>query len=252
MPRGRSLSTLRISQWLLEVLRDSTFGLVIYDKRLHFVAVNAAAAAMDRVPMEEHVGREISDIVGAVSRVIEPRVKHVFRTGESLNRYELSAQLPTRSHIGYWIADFIPIPDDRGRVGEVGVIAVEVTEQKRLEAIVRHLRRAVRAGTKIHDERTLLALAETATGRGPLAPGKLPPGLPLTSPTEDPLALLSLRELQVLRLLVQGKSNKQVASDLKISEKTVETHRSRIMLKLGLSSLVELTHYAIRHGIVEV
>jgi DNA-binding NarL/FixJ family response regulator len=60
------------------------------------------------------------------------------------------------------------------------------------------------------------------------------------------------RELQVLDLLAQGESNKQVASALTISEKTVETYRSRIKLKLGLNSLVELVHYAIRHGIVNL
>jgi DNA-binding NarL/FixJ family response regulator len=58
------------------------------------------------------------------------------------------------------------------------------------------------------------------------------------------------REMQIIRLLVQGKANKEIAALLGITVRTVETHRSKIMLKLGLHSLVELVHYAIRIGII--
>ena len=252
-PSGRSeRPTSRISNWLLEGLRNSSFGLAIYDKRLRFVAVNDAFAAMDHVPPEDHIGRETFEIVGVVSRTIEQRVEHVFRTGEPLNRFELSARLPTRRDIGYWIADFIPITDDGGLVREVGVIAMEITEQKRADAVIRQLHTAVRSGTKINDERTLLALAEKAAPYGTLSPPKSPRGMIfLPQAAEAPSSILSPRELQVLSLLGRGKSNKEVASDLKISEKTVETHRSRIALKLGLSSVADLTRYAIRHGILD-
>jgi len=57
------------------------------------------------------------------------------------------------------------------------------------------------------------------------------------------------REIEIIRLLAEGKSNKEVAALLGISVRTVETHRTNIMLKLGVHSLAELIHYAIRHGI---
>jgi DNA-binding NarL/FixJ family response regulator len=57
------------------------------------------------------------------------------------------------------------------------------------------------------------------------------------------------RETEIISLLAQGKTNKEIAALLGITVRTVETHRSKIMLKLGLHSLVELIHYAIRHGI---
>ena len=58
------------------------------------------------------------------------------------------------------------------------------------------------------------------------------------------------REVEIIRLLGQGKGNKEVAAALGITVKTVETHRAKIMLKLGLHSLTELVHYAIRNKIV--
>lgn len=65
------------------------------------------------------------------------------------------------------------------------------------------------------------------------------------------LQLISEREREVMRLLVSNESNKQVAFDLRISVRTVEIHRRRIMEKLGLHSIGELVHLAIRNGIVE-
>ena len=57
------------------------------------------------------------------------------------------------------------------------------------------------------------------------------------------------REIEIIRLLAEGKTNKEIAALLGITVRTVETHRSKIMLKLGLHSLAELIHYAMRHGI---
>ena len=65
-------------------------------------------------------------------------------------------------------------------------------------------------------------------------------------------SLLTDREREVVRLLATGKSNKQVASNLGISVKTVETHRAAIMRKLGCNSIVRLVRYAVRERFVKV
>jgi DNA-binding NarL/FixJ family response regulator len=62
---------------------------------------------------------------------------------------------------------------------------------------------------------------------------------------------LSARETEITKLLAQGHSNKDVARQLGISVKTVDTHRTNLMRKLGLHSITELVRYAIRHGLVE-
>ncbi len=62
---------------------------------------------------------------------------------------------------------------------------------------------------------------------------------------------LSGREREILQLLAENKSNKDIAKVLGISVRTVETHRRSVMQKLEANSIVELVHYAIRNGIVQ-
>jgi DNA-binding NarL/FixJ family response regulator len=62
---------------------------------------------------------------------------------------------------------------------------------------------------------------------------------------------LTERELEVTRLLAEGKSNKEVATALSITTRTVETHRANIMRKLEINSIVELVHYAVRKKLVD-
>ena len=67
---------------------------------------------------------------------------------------------------------------------------------------------------------------------------------------EDSYELLTARERQVLQLLAEGRSNKEVAGLLDLSLHTVETHRGNIMQKLGLHSGAEIILYAVRKGII--
>lgn len=63
-------------------------------------------------------------------------------------------------------------------------------------------------------------------------------------------AALTTRELQVLKLIAQGIRNREIASELHISPKTVDTHRTRLMRKLNLRSAAELANFAVRNGLV--
>jgi len=63
---------------------------------------------------------------------------------------------------------------------------------------------------------------------------------------------LSHREREVLQLLAEGRSSKEIATRLQLSVKTVETHRTRVMHKLSLHTIAELTKYAIREGLTSL
>ncbi len=69
-------------------------------------------------------------------------------------------------------------------------------------------------------------------------------------PPENSRARPTPREVQVIQLVAEGKANKEIAAELGITLRTAETHRAKIMLKLGMHSLAELIHYAIRNKIV--
>ncbi|MCZ7584692.1 MAG: response regulator transcription factor [Deltaproteobacteria bacterium] len=83
-------------------------------------------------------------------------------------------------------------------------------------------------------------LVEDYVRRGSSATGQ-----PVTTP-------LSAREREVLQLLAEGNATKDIAEKLGVSVKTVETHRHRIMRKLGIFNVAELTKYAIREGLTDI
>lgn len=64
-------------------------------------------------------------------------------------------------------------------------------------------------------------------------------------------AVLTPRETEVLRLMALGHTNREIAGQLSLSVRTVETHRSHIQQKLGLSSRPDLTRYALEHGLID-
>lgn len=68
---------------------------------------------------------------------------------------------------------------------------------------------------------------------------------------EVPSDLLTPRESEIVKLVAEGSSNREIAEQLVISEKTVERHRANVLEKLGMHDRVELTRYAIRRGLVE-
>jgi len=77
---------------------------------------------------------------------------------------------------------------------------------------------------------------------------------PVITPGEDAKSSrtrLTPREREILQLLAEGKSNKEVAAMLHISVNTAEAHRANIMLKLNFHSLAELVHYAVRNKIIK-
>jgi two-component system nitrate/nitrite response regulator NarL len=69
---------------------------------------------------------------------------------------------------------------------------------------------------------------------------------------KEPFAQLTDREREVLALIAEGRSNKEVASELGIGVRTIETHRERIMRKLGIHTIAGLTRFAIQNGVISL
>ena len=93
------------------------------------------------------------------------------------------------------------------------------------------------------------AIKAAAAGQVQLTPKAAARLMQAVSAPESPEALTE-RETEVLRLLAQGQSNKQIARSLHITDKTVKTHVSNILSKLGVQSRTQATLYAVRIGLV--
>jgi two-component system, NarL family, invasion response regulator UvrY len=82
----------------------------------------------------------------------------------------------------------------------------------------------------------------------------IPPGVDELIATGDghPASALTAREQQVMEMLSRGLTNREIAEQLQISIKTVDTHRGHVLKKLGLRNNSELTRFAVKHGYVTV
>jgi len=119
---------------------------------------------------------------------------------------------------------------------------------------------AFRAGARGHvlqsdSEETLIEAVATLAKHVPflstLASETLLNHMLKVGPQSNETEALTSREREVIRLLSEGKSNKEIGAQLNISVKTVETHRSATMRKLGFKSITELVRYAIRNGLIQ-
>ncbi|MFQ5595270.1 MAG: response regulator [Anaerolineae bacterium] len=118
------------------------------------------------------------------------------------------------------------------RAGAAGYIIKRAVESELINAI-----RAVwRGDLYVHPAMTRALLGDLRRTR---------------SSEEDPVEPLTPRETEVLQLIAQGHTNRQIAETLTISVRTVETHRANLMDKLGLRSRVELVRYARERGLLD-
>lgn len=220
-------------------LADSAaIGFAVCDRRLRFRFVNEAWARMDGVTRDDHVGATIRSVLGSAAKQFEFAFQKVFSSGRPLLGYEFSAEFPTRTDEGHWITNCFPITDTSENTALAAAMLLEITQLKNLEMWSHKL------------------LADSGRLVGALFPSKgYIGGTSLDRPTrstkEARLEELSPREREVIQLLALRKGNKEIASALGISARTIETYRARIMLKLRMHSLSELVLYAIRSGLVE-
>ncbi|HXX44799.1 MAG TPA: response regulator transcription factor [Candidatus Acidoferrales bacterium] len=102
-------------------------------------------------------------------------------------------------------------------------------------------------------DQDLLAAVDTVRQHRPYFTRKLSDWVARQMQESDckaPRGRLTPREREIVQLLAEGKSNKEAATLLGISVKTIETHRANIMLKLNVHSITELVHYAIRNEMI--
>lgn len=144
--------------------------------------------------------------------------------------------------------------------------ARQLAEWKRAPAIVlltahpeeRYVLEALQAGVRGYVLKRdagadlVRAIREVAVGRVYLSP-RISPAVveALRAPSRGESAALTGREREVLQLVAEGKTTKEIAALLGVSVKTADAHRTRLMQKLDLHDVASLTRYAVRQGIVQ-
>lgn len=114
--------------------QNAPVGLALLDRDLKFVRINEALARLNGLPVDDHVGRFVFDIVPSVREVAEPLFRKVLETGQPVTEIEIESETPQAPGVKRcWIEQFYPIKDDAGTITGVGIVCEEVTEQRRAE-----------------------------------------------------------------------------------------------------------------------
>jgi two-component system, NarL family, response regulator NreC len=140
---------------------------------------------------------------------------------------------------------------------------VSIAPRARVLALSMHkdsvyVREILRAGARGYllkdsaDADLIAAVRAVAKGEGYLSPAVSEAVLTdYRRHVTDPLDLLTTREREVLQMIAEGKTNKEIATTLNLSVYTVEAHRGRVMEKLNLHSSGELVRFALRNGLID-
>ena len=212
-------------------------GFAVCDRRLRFWLVNETWARMDGVSRDDHLGATIRSVLGPAAKQFQLAFERVFASGNPLLGYEFSAKLPRRKNEGCWITSCFPIKDTFERLTLAAALVLETTQFRSFET---WCHKFLADSMPILGDRFAGKRRIPDTSAGPTSAIKV-----------RRLEKLSPREREVIRFLALSKGNKEMATALGISTRTIETYRARIMLKLRVQSLHELVHYAIRNGIVD-
>jgi two-component system response regulator NreC len=170
------------------------------------------------------------------ARELRPDVVLVDLSMPGLNGIEVTRQLkesyPDMAVLILTVHEDESLLQEAIRVGASGYIIKRAVESELINAI-----QAVSRGEMyVHPAMTRALMKDLA---------------PRAVSDSDPLKSLTRREIEVLRYIAQGHTNRQIADALCLSVRTVESHRANLMSKLSLNSRVELVHYAMEHGLLE-
>lgn len=140
---------------------------------------------------------------------------------------------------------------DEGLKSRIMILTMHATEEYAVRVLQAGARGFVGKGAP--SQEVIEAIRKVAAGRIFLPPA-LAEALPkryVRKGEDSPLETLSDRELQVLKRLAEGQTGREIAQELHLSSKTVDTYRARLLAKLELSTTADLIRFALRHGVIQ-
>jgi predicted DNA-binding transcriptional regulator AlpA len=113
----------------------SSIGLAVIDKQGRYRALNNTLARMNGLSIDAHLGKTLRQTLGNVARKIESLLADVFSSGEPILNVEIIGMLPTKEEQGRVVLNLFPMKSAKGKVKNVGVIVVELSQDANLAAI---------------------------------------------------------------------------------------------------------------------
>jgi two-component system nitrate/nitrite response regulator NarL len=154
----------------------------------------------------------------------------------------------------------ISMPEMSG-IDAIGVLRRELPEVKALALSMHdnaaYIKQALRAGARGYvlkdsaPKQLVEAISNVDAGTTPISP-QAANALVAQADSGRRQPPLSVREMEVLRLIAQGMTNKEIGAELGLGVRTIETHRENLIRKTGLATVAELTRYAVAQGFVEL
>ena len=201
----------------------------------HGIVRSGLTMLIDR-QVDMHVASEAEDGIEAVERALADRPDVAVLDVSMPRMTGLHAARQIRQHADEVQVLMLSMHEDDAyffealEAGASGYVSKRAADGSLIDAI-----RTVAGGDTFLTSRTQQALLKQWLEEG------------LTEPRDE----LTPRELEVVKLIAEANTNRQIAEALNLSEKTVESHRANVLSKLGMRDRVELVRYAIRRGLVE-
>jgi formate hydrogenlyase transcriptional activator len=139
---------LESEQLLTAYFKASKIGLCILSVDLRYLAINSTLAELHGIAPEAHLGKSIHEVLGDLAGLVEPYFRRALAEGQPILEREITALVPGRTEPGHWIEQFIPIKDAAGKVTQIGIVLIEITEQKNLKESLRGVSETLREEKK--------------------------------------------------------------------------------------------------------
>ena len=146
-PAAAGQSLTEGEELLAAFLRSSNVGVGILDSNLRYLAVNKVLAEMHGIPVQNHLGRTVREVLGEIGEPVERKLSQVLATRQGL-KFEVSGKVPSRGDSGHWIIDMFPLSSSKDSVTRIGAIVYELTAPKQLEQSLQQLDGQLRRETK--------------------------------------------------------------------------------------------------------
>ncbi|MCH8044154.1 MAG: PAS domain S-box protein, partial [Planctomycetes bacterium] len=144
--RKRAEEALRMSETRLDAFFNcAPVGMVILDDQLRYLKINETLAEINGIPVEEHVGKTVQEVVPEIAPMIVPMFRRILETGEPVLNVDVTGEVPSQPGVvRHWIISQFRIPREDSKWG-IGVIVVEFTDRKRAEVELRESEERIRA-----------------------------------------------------------------------------------------------------------